>query len=261
MGLFDFLKGKKAKQGGGKVLLAMPMFNQGQSYEIYRVIEHLRTEWNLTVTQVEGDDQTATFTIYGETIALAAIPARIPWGDIQGTARYAYNWPTAEQDLTDHTGHALVTVMTSHAGNLDRFKVLTMVIDSVLATTKAAGVYQGSQSLLIPREQYLDGADVLRQGKLPVDLWVYLGLRQSEAGNSVYTVGLGAFGKQEMELVASKNDLAALHQFMLNVCAYVVGSDVTFRSGETLGYTADQKIKITSSKGIFVQGETLKLQL
>ena len=260
MGLFDFLKGKKAKQAGD-VLLAMPLFNKGQSYEIYRVIEHLRTEWKLTVTRVEGDDQTATFSIYGETIALAAIPARIPWGDIQGTARYAYNWPTAEQDLADHTGHALITVMTRNASNLDRFKVLTMVIDSVLGTTKAAGVYQGAQSLLVPRDQYLDGADVLRRGKLPVDLWVYLGLRQSEAGNSVYTVGLNAFGKQEMEMVESKNDLASLHGLMLNVCAYVVGSDVTFKSGETMGYTADQKIKITSSKGVFVQGETLKLQL
>jgi hypothetical protein len=41
----------------------------------------------------------------------------------------------------------------------------------------------------------------------------------------------------------------------------VIDSDVTFNNGETFGYTAEQKIKITKSKGKFVEGETLKLAL
>ncbi|THU38503.1 DUF4261 domain-containing protein [Niastella caeni] len=38
-------------------------------------------------------------------------------------------------------------------------------------------------------------------------------------------------------------------------------SDVNFKDGETIGYTEDQKIKITSSKGVFVDGESFKLEM
>jgi hypothetical protein len=72
---------------------------------------------------------------------------------------------------------------------------------------------------------------------------------------------LSGFGKQELEVVDSKLKLEELYNFIVNISAYVVGSDVTLRSGETLGYTNDQKIKITSSKGKFIEGESLKLEM
>ncbi|WP_208025574.1 DUF4261 domain-containing protein [Niastella caeni] len=36
---------------------------------------------------------------------------------------------------------------------------------------------------------------------------------------------------------------------------------MNFKDGETIGYTEDQKIKITSSKGVFVDGESFKLEM
>lgn len=263
MGLFDFLRKKEQPEESkaNSVLLAMLMFNNGETFELDKVVDYLKNNWDTNASDINGDSGTVAFSIQGETVALATVPVQIPWGDIKGTAQYSYNWITAEKDLEKHNSHIIITVMSKNKSEIERFGILTKVLSSILATSNCIGVYQGSQSLLIPKQQYLDGAEALKSNQIPIDLWVYIGLRISENGNNAYTCGLTAFGKPEMEFINAKLDLQEMHSFLSNICAYVINSNVTFKSGETLGYTAEQKIKITKSKGQFVEGQTLKLEL
>ncbi|HKO80933.1 MAG TPA: DUF4261 domain-containing protein, partial [Chitinophagaceae bacterium] len=262
MGLFDFFKKKEAAgKQESKILLAMPMFDNGEAYQLDDIINNLKFFWGLTITEIDGDNKTAVFKVDGEMVALGFMPVQIPWGDIEGAAQYAYNWENAKQELKDHNGHAIVSLMTGNKTVLERFRILSKVLCAILSTSNAIGIYQGNQSLLIPRSQYLNNVDELKEDGTPVTLWVYFGLRKSDKGNSLYTYGLTEFGKQEIEIINSKSGLEELYDFAGNIVEYVVGSDVTFKSGETLGYTADQKIKITSSKGVFVHGQSLKLEM
>lgn len=64
-----------------------------------------------------------------------------------------------------------------------------------------------------------------------------------------------------MEFINAPLDLEEIYDFLSNICAYVINSNVTFKSGQTLGYTAEQKIRITKSEGQFVEGQTLKLEM
>jgi hypothetical protein len=263
MGLFDFFKKKEEPkaQPQNLPLLAMPLFTQGNQYSLQAVAEHLKTHWGLTITSTEGNDDTAVLVIEGEMVMMAYLPGPIPQSDIEGAARYAYNWPTVLQELEDFTGHAVVSIVSGPKSILEKYQLFSKVLHAVLSTSGAIGVYQGGQTLLIPREQYLASAETLQSGKLPIDLWIYLGLRKSDSGNSVYTYGLTEFGKQEMEVIDSKLGLEELSTFVLNISLYVIRNNITFKSGETLGYTAEQKIKISSSKGQFVEGQSLKLAM
>src|SRR5690606_41872309 len=83
----------------------------------------------------------------------------------------------------------------------ERFKLLSKVLHSILITSNSIGIYQGSQSLLIPKEQYIESSESLKVGQTPIDLWIYIGLRKSEEGNSLYTYGLNEFEKSEMEII------------------------------------------------------------
>ena len=247
MGLFDFLKKKKQPEEPKRnnVLLAMPMFNNAETFDLDKVVDYLKTNWSTSVSDMNGGTGTVTFSIQGAMVALATMPAQIPWGDIEGTAQYSYNWPDAIKDLENHNSHIIVTVMSSNKSEVERFGILTKVLSSILATSNCIGVYQGSQSLLIPKQQYLDSAEVLKSNKIPIDLWIYIGLRKGENGNNAYTYGLTAFGKLEMEFINADLELHEMHSFITNIGAYVINNDVTFNSGETLGYTAEQKINIT----------------
>src|ERR1700761_8986263 len=100
MDLFNFFKKEQKPQtGSGSILLAMPMFKNGGTFQLDKVIDNLRLQWNYEITDIGGNDEAASFTIDGETIALAPIPVPIPWEDIEGTAQYAYSWPKALDDL------------------------------------------------------------------------------------------------------------------------------------------------------------------
>lgn len=264
MGLFDIFKKKgtaPSAQPESKTLLTMPMFNNGEQYNLNSVLENLKNFWGLNVTDLQGDDNTAVFRVNGQMIAIAYMPAQIPWGDIEGAAQYAYNWQTAIQDLKEHNGHAIVSMMPGSESAVVRYRIFSKVLCAILSTSNAIGVYQGSQTLLIPKVQYLDFVTELKDDGTPIPLWVYIGLRGSQSGNSIYTYGLSVFGKQEIEVIDSKLKLEELYNFILNISAYVIGSDVTLRDGETLGYTADQKVRISSSKGKFIEGDSLKLEM
>lgn len=135
MGLFNFLKKKKESEEKKKdnILLAMPMFNNGETFELNKVADYLKNHWNTKLSDVNGESGTVTFSIQGETIALATIPVQIHWGDIEGTAQYSYNWMTANKDLENHNSHIIVTVISSKNSELERFKILTKVLSSIVA--------------------------------------------------------------------------------------------------------------------------------
>lgn len=272
MGLFNW--GKKNKPEPVKettiesneqedpLLLAMPMFKNGEKYSIETVLAYLTQSWGYEIEGQDYDDTTAVLTTQGTMFAIAFMPAPIPSDDIQNSAQYAYNWQSVVEDIQEVDSHAIVSVVSGAMDNVERHLLLSRILFAIMATTPGCvGVYQGSQTLLIPREQYLDYAQELLEGKIVVPLWVYIGLRTTTEGNNIYTYGLTAFGKQEIEVIDSPLSLDELYPFLVNICSYVIESDVVFQHGETLGYTAEQKINITSSKGVWVEGETLKLAM
>lgn len=215
MALFDIFEKKQtiADNEEGKTLMAMPMFNNGNRYDLNTVIEHLTTFWDLDITDILGDNTTAVFNINGERVALAYMPVPFPWSDIKHAAQYAYNWITAEKDLESHDGHAIVTVMSATKETIQRFKTLSKLLCSILMTSNCVGIYNGNGSFIISREQYLENAEYLKEGDPVVPLWVYIGLIESDVGNSAYTNGLAVFKKQEMEIINSKLELQRYMNF------------------------------------------------
>lgn len=277
MGLLDWFKGKRVKEefvekeanieeihsdSEGRILLSMPMFNGTDSYNLEAVIKDLRQYWKLEVSDVNGDGQTSTMSIDGVLVALASMPAPVPAKDIQQIAAHNYLWKTALEDCENHQSHAIVTVLSSkNATILDRYKILTKLNASVLRTSNAIGIYQGTQTLLLAKALYLDFADFLLEDQLPIQLWVYIGLVGGEQGSSIYTFGLRDFGKMEIEVLDSSMEKMDLYDFLLSITTYVIGNDVMLQGGETIGFSANQKINITISQGRFLDGETLKLEV
>lgn len=67
------------------------------------------------------------------------------------------------------------------------------------------------------------------------------------------------YGKDEMEALDSDRSLEELRSFLYDIAYYVLSGDVTLLDGETLGFSEEQKISITRSAGVAVEGDSLKL--
>lgn len=269
MGFFDIFKSKKKEDKkpqtteNNSIVLSMPMF-KGESYSLEKVLEDLKSHWELEVSEVSGNDDTATFEINGAMVAIGKILAPIPSEELEPMFSYSYLWNNVEKEVPEHNAHAIVTILNGD-GNLnkiEKFSLMTMVNASILRTTAdAIGIYHGSQTLLLPKGLYIEFADFLLEDNLPVILWIFIGIINKEEQCSIYTFGMKEFGKQEIEIIDSPMLGSELHDFILPVLNYILSFDVILQDGETIGFSEEQKIKITESKAVYLEGNSLKLEL
>lgn len=85
-------------------------------------------------------------------------------------------------------------------------------------------------------------AQDIKLGELPVYAWVYVGLYADGDGLSGYTNGLAYFGKPEIEVLQTQNSAEDLYGFLYDISRYVIENNVTLNDGETIGFSAEQKL-------------------
>lgn len=239
------------------------------SFDVDKVMADLKTEWGIEPSDKPGDmasddasaDESTRVFYLGETlVAISLMPARVPDGEAEYYAETNYMWPKAVEVTKTHKAHVLVAVLAHGLTPVEAGKLHVKVIATCLKQPNAIGVYV-SGTVFQP-EFYIEVANMMKEDEenLPVLTWVYLGLYRNEEGNNIYTYGMTAFGKEEIEILGSKHNFPELQRFMLEIAYYVIGSDVTLREGETLGVSEEQKLPITRSKGVAVEGMTLKIE-
>ncbi|MDP4217560.1 MAG: DUF4261 domain-containing protein [Bacteroidota bacterium] len=255
-----FSKNKREElDSRSNLILGMVLLQDEESVEIEDFKKDQKMYFHNSISDLSGESGSFAFRIANELVAVGHMPMPVPRGDLEGTAKYAYNWKTALEDLKGHKSHLFVTIMSGGVDQVKRFKIFTQVLCSLLRTTNSIGIYKGSQSLLIPKDAYLSIAGKMTDDHLPLYLWIYFGYRMTEQGNSGYTYGLREFGKSEMEIIDSTRTIGEIEEFLFNIAHYVLDYNVIFKDGQTCGVSADERIAISYSKGNFVGGETFKL--
>lgn len=259
MALFNnlFKKGKpKTNQPNS---LAMVLFPGTESFLLNRFLEDVYANYGYQIEKGGSDDISGAFVINGISVSFMNMNFPVPAKDIEATAQYAYNWKTATEELENHQGHFILVIDLDTQNAISCFKLRSELICSVLRTTDALGVYDGDQSLLISKSEYLIEFKKMSNTLLPLNLWVYFGLRTFDGKNHGYTYGMKAFGKADMEIIDSDLPFVAIRERLWNVTNYVLLNDITFSEGQILGYTAEERIKITYSKAKFAGGYVFKL--
>jgi hypothetical protein len=153
----------------------------------------------------------------------------------------------------------IISIFSGANSLLDRNLLFTKVVASLLNTSEGLGVYDGTRSLLLPKQLYLNSANGIKNKALPVELWAYVGFRQGSQGNGIYTYGLKTFGKKEMEIVDSEKPLEELYQLMHGLVFYIIARDITFADGQTFNLPSGANASIIETDGKYVQESVLRL--
>lgn len=261
MGLFSFIKkDKKAETNASATILGMVLLEEPNSFNLKGTVQELRTKWKLEVNDEDADDKAAVLVIEDYKIAIATISAAIPEGEVENTAAYNYFWENGVEESSKHKGHIVLSIMNAGKNAVQENLLYSKIASAVMNNSKALGIYIGGRTLVLQKDFYQDNVDMMTEEDLPLYNWIYFGLRKENGKQSVYTYGLADFGKQEMEIVASKKSLEELNEMMFNLTHYVLAYNVTLKDGETIGISAEQKLKISESKGKFLSGKTLKIE-
>lgn len=154
----------------------------------------------------------------------------------------------------------MVSVIGKEAGLIERGKLFTKIVASCLRQDGATAVY--TDGAVFHPGFYSDVASLMKKydDALPILDWVWFGVYRTAEHSGIYTYGMRKFGKEEMEVYADNADLNDMRDFLLNITAYVLDGDVTLNDGETLGFSAEQKLAITISDAIALDGKSIKIE-
>lgn len=260
MGLFSFLKKERKNElNTNSVILGMVLLEDPNSFNLKGTVNELRTKWKLEVNDNDAYDKGTVLVIRDYNVAIANIPAVIPEGEVQRTAEYNYFWKNGTEETSKHKGHIILSIMNAGKNAVQENLLYSKIASAVMNNSKSIGIYIGGRTLVLKKNFYQANVDMMTEEDLPLYNWIYFGLRKENGKQSVYTYGLTEFGKKEMEIIDSNNSLEELNEMIFNLTHYVIANDVTLKDGETIGLSAEQKLKISESKGRFLEGKTLKI--
>ncbi len=261
MGLFSFLKKeKKTESGTNSAILGMVLLEDPNSFDLQGTVNELKTKWKLKVNENDADDKTAVLVIGEYRVVIANIPAAIPGGEVERAAEYNYFWENGIEEASKHKGHIVLSIMNAGNNPVQENLLYNKIASAVMNNCNAIGIYIGGRTLVLKKDFYQANVKMMSEEDLPLYNWIYFGLRKENGKQSVYTYGLADFGKMEMEIVESKSSIEELNEMMFNLAHYVLAYNVKLKDGETIGLSAEQKLKISESKGKFLQGKTFKIE-
>ena len=241
-------------------ILGMVLLKEANSLDIKKAVQELREKWNLTVDDTETGEEASILVINNYRIAIINFPVAIPGDEIAETAEYNYFWKNGVEEATKHEGHIILTIMNGGKNPVQENILYSKLVSVILNNSKSLGIYIGNRTLVLKSEFYLSNIENMSEKQLPLLVWIYFGIRKDGDLLSMYTYGLKDFGKMEMEIVNSSHSFAELQEMIYDLTHYVIASDVVLKDGETIGISAEQKLKITESKGKYLEGTTLKIE-
>lgn len=254
--------GEKTKRAGGSfagfVLLARPEFD----VEKFRAV--LKEDWGIECPEDarnpkgEEDGIALAFEVDGMMATVGLMEAKIPNGEAEYWANS--NFMTREQSVAaakEHKAHLVVAVLGRGHAPLEAGELFVKVAAACLKAPGALGIYDCG-TVWLP-EHFIESAMVMKEGEAPLADLVFIGLYRNEKGVSSWTNGLRSFGKEELEIIESSQPPSEVYDLMWNILAYLINEGAVLQDGQTIGATAEQKLSLKLSEGVYVEGQSMKI--
>ncbi len=201
------------------------------------------------VTDIDIKDLMLMCTVDGVIVALALMPAPVPGADLQGPCATSIMWPkgTSADTVKAHKSHIIATAIGGKATPLQRRLILSQIIALLASHPDLLGIYWPESSTVHHPTVFADFAQNPQAADLlPLFVWIDFRTGKNPDGTSIcFTQGLNALGLMEIEYPKSSMAPADLREWMQNIAKYLLDNGPVLLHGQTIGGSAEEKIKIT----------------
>ncbi|MCD8236889.1 MAG: DUF1460 domain-containing protein [Prevotellaceae bacterium] len=228
-------------------------------WDIKKLVNDCITDWNIEIP-CSNDDSSLVVMMGNTTLVVALMPAPVPNEEAEYYASANYMWKDAVEAAKSHKAHILISALGKDASLLETGKLFTKVVSSCLKQEHAIAVY--TDGAVFQPQFYREVASFIQQDEdaLPILDWVWFGVCYTDEYTGIYTYGMRKFGKEEMEVCATNANLNDVRNFLLDIVTYVLDSDVILKDGDTIGLSEEQKLRVTLSDAVALEGKSLKLE-
>ena len=244
------------------VLMENPDWNPEKFEEIFS------KDWGIQLIdedEHEGDEKEESnvdariYDVDSMRLVLGYMGFAIPEGEAEYNAQFNYMWKDAVDAAKRHDAHMLVTVMGEGTA-LEKGTLYTKAVTSMCKMESVVGVY--ANGVVYEPDFWIKASEMLEDRDIPLLNLIWFGLARGENNTvSAYTCGMRCFGRDEMEIINSSENPEYIRDMIINLARYVLTEQVILHDGETIGFTPGQRIALTMSEGVNVDGESLKIEI
>lgn len=255
----DFDYSKDVGSFAGFVLLSEPEWDRDA------FLRDFKEDWGIDIAEddhlddPDDDGKLVYANVEGMRVVVGLIEAPVPNGEAEYWAQGNYMWKDGVEVVKTHKAQLIVSILSDTDDITAKAKLYVKLAAAALKQENALAFY--NEGAVFPPYMYIDFCQPMKNGAIPILNLVWFGIYGNEKEIGVYTYGMRRFGKQEMEVYVPREtaDLNRIRVFLLDIADYVLDGNVTLKDGETIGFSAEQKLPIKLSKGIAVDGNTLKI--
>ena len=222
-----------------------------------KLISDLQAYWGIELPKEDTEDEDTIVNFDKCRIVISKFPAPVPNEEAEINAENNWMWEEAVEVTKTHKAHIVVAILGDEEDLISRGLLYTKIMATCCKQEKAIGVF--TSGVVFEPSYYMNAAEMIRDGELPIFTWVWFGLYRTENGLSTYTYGMKAFGKYELEILDADEEVGKLLSFISAIASYILQDDVEFKDGETIGLSEEDIHQITLSKGVALPEKTLKI--
>jgi hypothetical protein len=246
-------------RGGDPVIAAALM--EGDSFPLAKLQTILSKTpiAGQTASDINTNKGILSFQLGDEWVFIAPMPAPYPWAT-------SWMWPKEKPATTleRHRSHALVTLMKGKSDPISRRLTLMHVTAAVAGLPGVMGIYWPDATLAHYPPIFIQMAQKLSTpDRLPLYLLVdFRVFRNQDNSFGLFTTGLRPLGHMEIEIPRMNMKPSQLREWGMNIAYYVMNPANKIKDGDTIGMSAEQKIRIRhvpssfGGKGVVMRLET-----
>lgn len=240
-------------------ILGMILLENAEKPDFAKIADTLSARWQINAKYHSAGTDAAILILEGCTAAIAYLPFPIPGDAVAQTAACNYFWENGATEAPRHKAHIVLSLQDAGKDPLAENILFTKLADAVLRSTPATGIYLGDRTLALPKDFYLDHAENLQTGELPLLNWIYFGFRKHKNRFSAFTYGMQDFGKPNLEILESQHTPDDIHTVLYNAAHFMLASDAELIPGEKIAVSDKQNCKVKLSEGRHLKENTLKI--
>jgi hypothetical protein len=257
--MFGLRRGKgrpepdKPSPGGKPMMAALLMADElFPTATFQRQLENARVGLQQPA-DVQSSNGFLAFGLGDEMAVIAPMRAPYPWSDLKGYCETAWMWPrdVSPMSLEKHRSHVLITMMGGKSDSVGRRLTLTQITASAARQAGVLGVVWPEGTLVHYPPIFIEMAEAIGSEAPPLYLWVDFRLFRNEDGSiGLFTTGLEALGRMEIEIPTSQMEPRELREWVLRIAYYVLDKGPLLKHGDTIGTTSEQKVRMFHTRSM-----------
>lgn len=234
-------------------------------FNINDFVSQFKKDWNISLKKSENSkENTDLFETENMLIGISYVDSPLPLNLVEEQAKRNQNWDEAIDVAKNHKAQLMVAIAAKEGiKDVEKAKLHVKVTASLTKIKNVIGV--NILGIVMKPSAYYDYAkDILKNSKsLPLLVLVYIGIYSNDEGKtlSAYTYGLSNFGKKELEIISTNESPEYIYELLNSISYFVIENNVELNVDETINYTNNREIKLSISKAIAVDGESIKLEI